>query len=345
MAVAIAALIFACGWATQAVFTPSAELEKAEDVGAIVAVREGNVEAHLDVVASATWSMSSGPVNRLPGTVTTLDFTPGSLIDVGDLVYTVDLVPVRVAQGAVPMHRPLVEGAKGADVVQLQRLLAALGYFSGVEDGVFGPQTATAVKRWQRSLSVEQTGGVDLGSLIFVPELPARPVLVEEFSVGDVVSGGETAFNVLASTATFVVSASENQIRKINEGQLIEIDSPVGTTWQGSVGAISTDYESGEYQIAVLPLDDLPICGQECEVVPEDGSAITFDGRIVIQQELSGAVVTTAAIRTRADGTAVVFTEDGDPIDVTVVATANGQSLVEGVEIGTYVRAPAGKEE
>lgn len=345
VAIAIAALLFASGWAAQAVFAPAADLGENADVTALVEVREGSIEAHLDVVVDATWAVSSGTVNRSTGTITSLDFSSGAPLAAGDIAYTVDLLPVQVASGSVPMYRPLVEGTRGADVSQLQQLLTSLGYFTGMADGVFGPQTAGAVKEWQRSLGDDPTGGVDLGRVIFVPELPARLVAVDDFAVGDVVSGGETAFKVLSSTAAFVASVTENQVRRIDGGQVVEIDSPVGSVWRGLAGSITADPDSGGYRMPIGPVDGLSICGQECDLVAGDGSVASLHGRVVIQEELTGAVVATSAIRTRDDGTAVVFDANGDSIAVQVTASANGQSLVEGLEIGTEVRAPADREE
>jgi peptidoglycan hydrolase-like protein with peptidoglycan-binding domain len=43
----------------------------------------------------------------------------------------------------------LRRGARGEAVMQVQQLLAALGYEPGARDGVYGPSTVDAVSRFQ----------------------------------------------------------------------------------------------------------------------------------------------------------------------------------------------------
>jgi len=341
--VLVATATFAGGWAAQSVFAPPENLVS-EDAVTTVEVREGTLASYLDTTVTAVSSVSSTAVNRRTGTVTSLDFISGSGVEAGQTVYTVDLLPVSIAEGAVPMYRPISEGAKGEDVAQLQRLLRGLGHFSGSDDGVFGPVTSSAVKQWQKTLGEEQTGTVDLGRLIFVAELPARLNALDDFQVGDVVSGSEPAFDVLNSSATFTANLTENQARQVSTGQPVEITSPIESTWIGSTGTITVDAESGAYRVSVVPVDGAPICGEDCESLPTDTTGASLRGRVVLQPEATGAIVPTAAVLSRGDGRAAVVGVDGERIEITVVASADGQSLVEGVEIGTEIRAPVDEE-
>ncbi len=71
----------------------------------------------------------------------------------GQVLYAVNLRPVVVAAGETPAFRSLGRGASGgADVAQLQGLLAGLGFFDGDADGEFGWATESAVRDWQESL-------------------------------------------------------------------------------------------------------------------------------------------------------------------------------------------------
>lgn len=63
--------------------------------------------------------------------------------------------------------------------------------------------------------------------------------------------------------------------------------------------------------------------------------------RITVIARQSGTVVPTAALAVGADGSSAVVEPDGSVIPVTVLASAGGQALVEGVEEGTRVRVPA----
>ncbi|MHC1787484.1 MAG: von Willebrand factor type A domain-containing protein [Christensenellales bacterium] len=70
------------------------------------------------------------------------------------------LMPAALAQadGAV---RELREGDKGEDVLALQTRLEALGYFSGLLDGVFGPDTTAALISFQEGNGLLASGILD----------------------------------------------------------------------------------------------------------------------------------------------------------------------------------------
>lgn len=59
-------------------------------------------------------------------------------------------------------HTALASGSKGNAVKTLQQQLIRLGYLSGSADGSFGSTTETAVKAYQKSCSLQQTGKADL---------------------------------------------------------------------------------------------------------------------------------------------------------------------------------------
>jgi len=52
----------------------------------------------------------------------------------------------------------LARGSSGGAVEALQKALAALGVNPGTIDGVFGPKTEAAVKRFQKKAGLEQDG-------------------------------------------------------------------------------------------------------------------------------------------------------------------------------------------
>lgn len=59
--------------------------------------------------------------------------------------------------------RALSPGSRGPDVVQLQRRLIELGYLKGFSDGIYGPQTVEAVRKFQKSkhLKVDGVAGTE----------------------------------------------------------------------------------------------------------------------------------------------------------------------------------------
>ena len=66
---------------------------------------------------------------------------------------------VRSVSGSNIPHGPkLVQGATGPEVVALQRMLNALGFYRARVDGSFGPVTDHAVRAFQRRLGLEVDG-------------------------------------------------------------------------------------------------------------------------------------------------------------------------------------------
>jgi peptidoglycan hydrolase-like protein with peptidoglycan-binding domain len=85
-------------------------------------------------------------------------------------LYEVDGHPVRLMHGNRPMYRPLRQGDKGPDVQQLETNLRDLGLGSGLTvDKTYDAATVRAVKRWQHSVGLPQTGKVDPGQIMFAP--------------------------------------------------------------------------------------------------------------------------------------------------------------------------------
>lgn len=74
-------------------------------------------------------------------------------------------------------------GSTGQAVTKLQERLTELGLFSGKTDGIYGEQTATAVKEAQRLLalaghSVQETGNADNNTLTLINDENAEPALM-----------------------------------------------------------------------------------------------------------------------------------------------------------------------
>jgi len=75
-------------------------------------------------------------------------------------------------------------GSRGEAVMELQRLLASLGYSLGLIDGIFGPMTQNAVMSFQRDNGLAIDGIVGpitwnalLNATGMIPEIPERPEL------------------------------------------------------------------------------------------------------------------------------------------------------------------------
>jgi peptidoglycan hydrolase-like protein with peptidoglycan-binding domain len=119
---------------------------------------------------------------RKPGTITSLP-AAGATITRCKPVYGVDAKPVPLFFGTLPFYRDLATGADdGADVKQLEENLKACGFGGfGTPDKKFTSATAAALKKWQKSLGMDQTGAFGQGDVVLaagdvrVSALAAKP--------------------------------------------------------------------------------------------------------------------------------------------------------------------------
>lgn len=311
----------------------------------LVDAREGSVGQDLSLAATARWEETATVQGSGSGTVTTVPWADGGVAAPGDVIYTVDLRPVVVAQGDVPGFRDLALGSRGADVLQLQQMLVATGDLSAEPDGTFGPSTDRAVRNWHAHLGMTTTGSdggtVRVGDLLFVPQLPARLALGEDVVVGLQVSGSYTAARMLPDAPDFTVSLSERQTGIVTTGTSVELTAPEpGTTWHAVVREIRPA-DAEQPAVAVLAATEGSICTDRCDDLPVD-LPTALPARLHVVPETSGVVVPAAAVVNEADGTTWVRLADGSKRSIDVLAGAQGQVVVDGVAVGEKVRTPGG---
>lgn len=162
------------------------------------------------------YGASRPALDRRGGTLTWLPRT-GAVIRPGERIFAVDGDPVVLMNGTTPAWRTLASGDEGADVLQLERNLAALGHDPGTVDDEYTSATATAVRAWQEEWGMAQTGRVALGDVVFLPG--ARRVSKLSGTLGESGGGGgqnaswdggtlQTSFAVDATSTTGGVPAT-----------------------------------------------------------------------------------------------------------------------------------------
>src|SRR5262249_10330845 len=82
----------------------------------------------------------------------------GSTVKRGGTLFKVDEQPIVALYGSVPLYRSLSVGEKGTDVRQLKQNLSDLGYSGFSVNDSYDWRIAGAVRRWQASLGLAQTG-------------------------------------------------------------------------------------------------------------------------------------------------------------------------------------------
>lgn len=193
------------------------------------------VRQDLTLRDSLEGTLDFGPATplaiRASGTVTWLPM-PGTVVSQGQALLRVDDRPITLMYGSVPMFRDLGGGAPtagtgagststnltvtaaalavpssassqlGNDVAQLEANLSQLGFGGFTVDATFTEHTATAVKKWQKSVGVAQTGRIPLGDIIFAP----GPLRIGGTS--GVIGMPVSAESVSATALSLVVSAA-----------------------------------------------------------------------------------------------------------------------------------------
>lgn len=335
----VAVGLVAIGWwaVSVAVEPPGDPLANREPVTYTVAV--DTVGRSFRFSAAASWPFVDLGRNSAVGVVTSIVVDPGQLVAPGDVVYTVNLRPVVVAEGEVPAFRDLGLRTVGADVAQLQVLLADLGFYVGEADGVFDAGVRAAVRRWQVSLGVADDGVVRRGDVVFVLGLPARVLLDPEVVVGSPLSGGEVLLRRVVEEVDFVVVLAGGQ------RNLVPLDAAVNVThggrvWPARISDVVENQLTGEVVLHLVGVDGGPVCGGDCVDAVPLGDRVLFPAEVVVVPEVTGPAVPVAAIVTRPDGTTVVRLAGGGEVEVVVLASANAMAVVEGVEAGDVVLLP-----
>lgn len=334
---AFAAAVFGGGWwAGQAVLPAPSAPGTGGAPATTSEVFPATVGRTLTFGTTVTQPFEPVAANFLAGVVTSS--TDQTVANAGDELYAVSAVPVRVVEGEAPFYRDLVRGTRGDDVGQLQRALLELGYLTGTGDGLFGSETESAVKRWQRDSGLTQSGVITLGELIAVPELPATVRVGTSLTPGAVATGGEEAVSVRAGGMAFAMVLTPEQ------ASLIPSQAEITVTWEdrgwpATIAGQRTD-EAGQVVLALTSPAGEAVCESECSVLPVQ-ETLTMTAEVAIVPRVEGNGVPVASIRVGPDGSTYVELADGTRADVTVLGSSGGVAVVEGVSEGQRVRIPS----
>ncbi|GBE21817.1 putative peptidoglycan binding domain protein [bacterium BMS3Bbin01] len=302
-------------------------------------VQEGEVGRSLTFTAVAEWDLTPVGRNGASGVVTSMPVAVGDAVSAGDVLYTVDLRPVVIAQGAVPAFRTLLLETEGPDVAQLQGLLVGLGLLSVEPDGVFGRSTRDAVKVWQKGLGVESDGVVRSGDVLFVPTLPIRVVFSDVLEVGARLSGGEQVVSVVPDDPTFRIPLSIEQRSLVPLSADVHVTYPEGV-WDARVDRAVESAQFGQLDLLLTGAGGRSVCGSECARWVDLVDRTDFRAEVVVIPRTSGPLVPVAAISTDAANQPFVTTVDGERVPVTIVAASQGVAVVDGIDVGTILQLP-----
>ncbi|MEW6871688.1 peptidoglycan-binding domain-containing protein [Trueperella pyogenes] len=330
MVVALLAAFWA-GYTVHRIGTPEAQKTQ-EPVW--VEATEGSIGRAIALSIEVTQSRRAVAVNRLQGTLTAR--SAATEFSVGDAVYAVDGVSVRVIRGDIPFYRNLGLSDSGEDVRQLNKALKDLGYHAGAAD-IFTDDTAVGYSQWQKDQGRQTTGTMRLGDLVAVPTLPTRLYLSDDdFPVGTVLAGGEQIVFAVAGQPKFSTVLTQQQVALIPEGTPVTVPYS-GKTWKGTIGSATPDGQ-GVIRAAITASEGL-LCGVDCAILPpEERIMITGSAEVVPAQ--TGVLVPIGAITFDDAGSTSVGINGPDGVvstPVNLLGSQDGLALVDGIEAGTRV--------
>lgn len=331
------ALVLACGvgwWAGSAATSPP-HVAPASAHTSTVTVIDGSIQVDQSYGIRVSWPTQSVGANHAAGTLTSLP-PGGKLLHAGDVAYTVDLQPVFVLSGSVPSFRTLGVGVSGADVHQLESFLVAAHYLSGRADDVFDAATKAAVNRWWESAGLPASGDVPAGRIVFVPTLPAYLGAAPDVAVGQSVSPGASVLVQGKGKPQFTFRVLPEMVQRTKPGLSVSIDAG-NSVWKARVARLAADPNDASVINAVLePVTGETICGEQCSQIPL-GADEVLPGVLTLVPQTHGPQIPTAAVRTGAAGQTCVVLDGGERRAVTVKATNQGMSIVEGLPVGARV--------
>ena len=186
-------------------------------------------------------------INRAGGTYTELP-SAGDKVDCGAVIYRVNNQPVLLLCGPMPAYRSLSEGDSGLDVAALNANLVHLGYATRKQldpsSQDFSSATAAALKKLQAKLGEEQTGSLDLGQAVFLPESVRIAKVTAE--LGGSAQPGTQVAQATSDTLEVEVNLDPSQQREVKTGDRAQITLPDNTSVAGKVDRLGRVAQTGQ---------------------------------------------------------------------------------------------------
>lgn len=347
IAAGVAALLVAGGvgfWAGRTTLSPT-PVPAAQPASAVVVdVTEATVGKTYTWATQVTQPKQPVATNLLSGVVTAAGKS-GSF-DVGDTVYAVDQVRVRVVEGTMPFYRDLAAGSRGRDVRQLNNALRALKLLTVDPGDRYTAATARAVRAWEAKLGTPPTGRIGRGQLVAVRTLPTKLFLdAKALRPGATLGGGEVLLSTSSGVPEFTMLLNDDQARLVPEGAHLTVQHEK-YAWKAGV-AETTRNDDGQTVLHLASPDGGSVCGKECGALPASGTANLMT-EVEAVPPATGPAVPLAAIRTLATGRTVVSVVGADGVrqdrEVTAIGSQGGIAVVTGVTVGERVQVIGGPD-
>ncbi len=229
----MAALLAACG-------SPASSAGGGAVPTTTAAVTRTDITSRRQLLGTLTYAGSYAVINQAgPGIFTAMP-APGAVFTRGQILYRVNGRPVVLLYGD-PLWRQLSVGVTdGSDIGVLQANLAALGFATGLRfTAHYDWITAIAVRRWQASLGVAQTGIVNLADAVAMPG--AIRVTTVHQTIGMPAQPGAPIMDATSTQHAVLLLLDVAQESLVKVGAPVVVALPDGkTTAPGTVSGIGT---------------------------------------------------------------------------------------------------------
>ncbi|HEX6344005.1 peptidoglycan-binding domain-containing protein [Umezawaea sp.] len=226
-------------------------------------VRKGDLADRQTVTGVLAHGAERPLAGRKPGTVTGLPDV-GAVVERGQTAYSVDAKPVPLFYGSLPLYRDLADGTtSGPDVKIVEENLEELGFADfGEPDERFTVWTAAAIKKWQKSLGLEQTGALGVGDVVVQP----GPIRVSSVTAQLGAPSTGDLMKVTATTRVVTVQLDSSKLRIAKVGEKVGLTITGGGTTTGTTASTSkpTEGDQGNGQAkstVTITLDDPAAAG------------------------------------------------------------------------------------
>lgn len=227
----------------------------------VAAVEKRTVSDRETFSGTLGYADTGSVMNQLSGTVTWVR-AEGAAVPTGKVRYRVDNRSVYLMDGETPVYRAMSEGDEGPDVKQLEQSLKKLGFDDDGQmtvDGDFTSATAAAVRDWQESKGLSETGQIELGRVVF--QGGERRVGTIKADRGSSVRAGQAIMDTTSTKRAVTVSldARRQDLVKLNAKERVTLPdgSQVGATIT-TIGAVAkaASSDSSPTIDVTLVLDD-----------------------------------------------------------------------------------------
>jgi peptidoglycan hydrolase-like protein with peptidoglycan-binding domain len=174
-------------------------------------------------------------LSKATGTVTWLPEV-GTIIRQGGALLRADNRPITLLYGALPAYRDLALNTEGPDVKQFEQNLRALGYAGFTVDEKYSAPTESAVKKWQKSLGMPESGTVKPAEVIYAPG--AVRIAEQKVRVGASATGDVLSYTGMQKVVTLNLDASNHAWAV--PGTVVTVTLPGGASTAGKIDKVGT---------------------------------------------------------------------------------------------------------